>query len=378
MYLEKLVMQQSTTIVPRYYSSLVVVVLVFLCARISMSTGSSTTEFTSSNTNSVTLIGNKNNHDHVDSVDNIPPVKGITMVFSDIDGTLLHYPSQISKTSSSNSLSNKKNNNNKNRILKLPPSSTGMRGIISSQTLFLIQEIRRHCYSHRHHQQSNENGTTRNNNNNTIKFILVSGMRTSTFLNRLPFLPKADAYCTEAGGRIFYPIPIDLGDNNNIKNNINYNTMLVVEPKPFDGATPDDLKPFTIIEDLEWRAKIEQVTGPYPPPTNLKELAIQNPKQVKELKERDGLLWDFARDLVGRGLVVDTKGYSACFRVNRKQQVLNNILPNEDDPMEDLFNGKIKPFEGLTSSVNLSCIDFYPTISGKKNWYVGLVGQYDD
>jgi len=35
--------------------------------------------------------------------------------------------------------------------------------------------------------------------------VLVTGARTATLLQRLPFLPAADAYVCEDGGRIFYP-----------------------------------------------------------------------------------------------------------------------------------------------------------------------------
>lgn len=35
------------------------------------------------------------------------------------------------------------------------------------------------------------------------KFVLISGARTSTIIQRLPYLPAADAVITENGGRIF-------------------------------------------------------------------------------------------------------------------------------------------------------------------------------
>ena len=38
-----------------------------------------------------------------------------------------------------------------------------------------------------------------------MKLVLVSGARAQTLLQRLPFLPAADAYVCENGGRIFYP-----------------------------------------------------------------------------------------------------------------------------------------------------------------------------
>jgi hydroxymethylpyrimidine pyrophosphatase-like HAD family hydrolase len=252
----------------------------------------------------------------------------IKIIFSDLDGTLLHYPSKIPKSLVGN------------QLLKLPPSSTGMRGIISSKTLSLIQDIRSH---------------------GRVKFVLVSGMRTSTFLNRLPYLPRADAYCTEAGGRIFYPVD-DVQESDD-------STVYMVKPRHYDGATNEQLKPFGIREDMEWRAKMEEVSGPYQSP-DLKELA-KDPSKVKALKERDGLLWDFARELEHKGFVLDTKGYSVCFRVNKKQQTTIS-----DEGFEGLLNGKIKLYEGLSSSINLSCIDVYPSASGKKNCCLYLAERF--
>ncbi len=71
-------------------------------------------------------------------------------------------------------------------LLYLPPSKTGQRGVISSKTLQLCQKLR-----HR-----------------GMPFVLVSGMRSTTLFQRLPYLPRADAYVSESGGRIFYPVDI--------------------------------------------------------------------------------------------------------------------------------------------------------------------------
>ena len=96
--------------------------------------------------------------------------------------------------------------------------------------------------------------------------------------------------------------------------------------------------------------------------------------KLPSLNERDGLLWDFARHLTEQGYVIDMKGYSACFRVNRKQQPKTMT----DDDFAKLTDGTIQPWEGLATSVNLSCVDYYPATSGKKNWYVACetVEQY--
>jgi hypothetical protein len=243
----------------------------------------------------------------------------ILMVFSDLDGTLLHYPEKIPTKSP-----------NGNKLLKLPPSSTGMRAVISSKTLAQIQEIRRQ----------------------KIKLILVSGMRTTTLMNRLPYLPRADAYCSEAGGRIFYPTTT-LSDD-----------TFPVKPQNYDGASDEDLSPFGLIEDVEWKHRMEQRCGQIGS-VSLKDIAA-NPKKLESIHERDGLLWDFARDLVSKGYVLDVNGYSASFRVNQKQQPTS---VSEDD-FEKLLDGRIPPWDGLATSINLNCVDFYPMESGKKNWYV--------
>lgn len=38
-----------------------------------------------------------------------------------------------------------------------------------------------------------------------VRLVLITGARLSTFLTRMAFLPAADAYVCENGGRIFYP-----------------------------------------------------------------------------------------------------------------------------------------------------------------------------
>ena len=38
-----------------------------------------------------------------------------------------------------------------------------------------------------------------------VKLVLITGARLSTMLTRMAFLPAADAYVCENGGRIYYP-----------------------------------------------------------------------------------------------------------------------------------------------------------------------------
>ncbi|CAJ1941091.1 unnamed protein product [Cylindrotheca closterium] len=254
------------------------------------------------------------NHNNI--IDNVSNSKvddpATLLVFSDLDGTLIHYPEYLP--------------DNDESLLKLPPSSTGMRGVVSSETLKLTQDLR----------------------TQGKKFVLVSGMRTTTLLNRLPYLPKADAYCSEAGGRIFYPTD-KLTEG-----------CFQVDPKTFEGATKEDLKPFGIVEDMDWRREMEKYTGEF----DLDGSSFENIESFESTpaENRVGGLWDYARDLQKKGYVIDIRGYSSCFRLNKMKQTQIS-----DKDFQRLINKKVLAKNGLATSVNLSCIDIYPAISGKKN-----------
>ncbi len=236
--------------------------------------------------------------------------KKIEIVFSDVDGTLVHFPENLDEL------------NENHKIIKLPTSSTGMRGVISSRTMELCQDLR-----------------SRN-----VKLILVSGMRTSTLIKRLPFLPRADAYACEAGGRIFYPVDIDQ----------NYDGI-VIAPQTYEGISQQNIQPYGLKEDMEWRTKMSM------PEAAGSDGYINDDNNIAE---RDGLLWKFANSLIEKGFTIDHKGYSSCFRVNKKQQIKSKV---SDKDFDDFVSNTIIP-KGLASSVNLGCVDFYPSLSGKKNW----------
>lgn len=276
----------------------------------SLTGGSSTTHNELVNLGSITS----------DSMSNEEP----NIIFSDVDGTLVHYPHQV------DSLSEDENN----RMLFLPPSSTGMKGVISSKTLQLCQAFRR---------------------NPNSKLILISGMRTQTFIKRLPFLPKADAYATEAGGRIFYPVT-----------NLHNYTGSTIQPEPFDDATDEDLVAFGLVEDMEWRSRMsrDDAAGLDGYMGDSMDMFLNKTRgtNVIPLEERKGNLWNFAKELYSQGFVIDHKGYASCFRINWNQQ--NKVSKEDFDSLSTLDVS----MNGLGTSVNLGCIDFYPIDSGKKNW----------
>jgi hypothetical protein len=252
----------------------------------------------------------------VDHTDTASTLAVIPIVFSDIDGTILHYPDEKSSCAVEQEPGN--------RLLELPPSSTGMVGVLSSRTLVQCRELRRLG----------------------VKFVLISGMRSSTLMKRLPFLPKADAYCCEAGGRIFVPS----------------SSGYKVTPVRFDGADEEDLKPFFLREDMEWRSGMEEITAAGKDGF----VGINHNDQQEEteipLSIRQGALWQHASLLMEQGLVLDTKGYATCFRVNRKQQTSESLF--------ELFLMKhaVACPPEFSSSTNLGCVDVYPSGSGKLNW----------
>ena len=252
----------------------------------------------------------------------------MNFVFSDVDGTLVHYP-----TNENNLVGGEEG------IIHLPASSTGMRGVISSKTLKLCQDLRR---------------------KQNTKLTLVSGMRTSTLLKRLPYLPKADAYASEAGGRIFYPV-----------NDLNRYNGTVIKPIHFDGATEEEISPFGLVEDLHWRQEMSResaagndgyVGDVFDIFVNSLNEVESSSSQIKDVSNRKGSLWGLANELQKEGFVLDTKGYSCCFRVNFKQQ--SGI---SEEKFHELSLRDVTQY-GLATSVNLGCIDFYPKMSGKKNW----------
>lgn len=256
----------------------------------------------------------------------VPQVKVVTLdcnpievIFSDIDGTLVHYPKSNDALREGEARS----------LIDLPLSSTGTAGVISTRTLGLCQEIRRQG----------------------VMFVLVSGMRADTLFKRLPFLPKADAYCCEAGGRIFYPV------NDNRLGNFRVNPIQV------NGENAEDPEPFFIYEDTDWRERMEMEDAAGKDGFLGKEIdqSTRNLQPIS-LSERKGPLWKHAQTLTSLGLVVDMKGYSTCFRVNENHQVA------ESDTFNRLLKGLIDCPAGLSTSRNLGCVDFYPSVSGKKNW----------
>lgn len=205
------------------------------------------------------------------------------LILSDVDGTLVHYPSSGGSDQASGS----------GTVLTLPPSSTGLRGHISLSTLEHVQRLRSQGHA----------------------FVIVTGMRASTFFARLPWLPLCDGYAIENGGRLFWS-----------------------DPSRGTAAC--------LAEDLGWAAQH----------------AAASPPSQEEVSpaSRTGVLWDTYRRLVAAGYTCDAAGYCTQFRIKtaagdgpESEQRLRQLLA--DLPRE------------LTSAFNLGCADIYASTSGKAN-----------
>lgn len=217
----------------------------------------------------------------------------ISILFSDLDGTCVHYPGNELLTRNStignDGITLYSENGLTASILRLPPASGGSIGIISVKTLQLYAAIRALG----------------------VKVVFITGARFSTFAQRLPYLPAADAYVCESGGRIFFP-------NNDL---------------PTAAA---------IREDFTWRQQHEGATG-------------STAEDAKPPQERQGDLWEIYRKLQSDGAKVDAVSYTTAFRVRE--------LP---DGMNSKWLELLLP-PSLSTAVNLGTVDIYPSTSGKAN-----------
>eukprot|EP00887_Chlorella_sp_A99_P004966 scaffold4.g4966.t1 len=212
----------------------------------------------------------------------------LKVLFSDIDGTCAHYDVrkyvEVAAEPDGDGLwpAASLTDGRTARLLKLPPSTTGAQAVISEATLRLYAALRALG----------------------VRLVLISGARTSTLLQRLPFLPAADAYVCEGGGRVFYP-------------------------SAGSTALPTAL-PLT--EDLEWRAR-HAAAGPpgqdgLPP------------------DQRSGSLWEEYVRLQQSGLVMDASSYTTAFRVRAGAARVAEV------------QAALPP--ALAGTTNLGALDVYP------------------
>lgn len=164
-------------------------------------------------------------------------------------------------------------------VLPLPSSATGRKAVISVETLKLAAKVR-------------ASGT---------RLVLVSGTRYSTLVNRLPFLPRADAYVIENGGRIFYPKKEGGDGKAEPSEKAEASGREGEEESAVGDPTLTAHAACALEEDLKWRETMESATGP----------ASQD---AKAPEDREGSLWDLYRKAVAEGFEVDTNTYYTMIR----------------------------------------------------------------
>jgi hydroxymethylpyrimidine pyrophosphatase-like HAD family hydrolase len=243
------------------------------------------------------------------------------LLFSDIDGTCVHYQdSDEFEIEEDESLEDGRlvrvqfKNHPYSRVpssvvaMLLPPSSSGEQGIISLRTIQCYAAIR---------------ALGR-------KVVLISGCRYSTLIQRLPYLPAADAYVCESGGRIFYP----------------------------DSSIPTAVG---LKEDMEWRNHHSSVAGMSTPPQSDEKLV-----EYADSNTEWGLLtlWNLFTRLKKEGLTLDRNNYSTAFRVRIPRQRWQDAYADELD-------------DSLAYAENLGSVDIFPATSGKKNAAFYLMEKFE-
>lgn len=225
----------------------------------------------------------------------------------DLDGTIVHYQDGDTFTWTAVSgddrtvLAQFASDPRPTPALLLPPTTSGARGVISRRTIELFAALRALG----------------------VKVAFISGCRVSTLLQRLPFLPAADAYVCESGGRIFYP----------------------------DDSLPTALP---IKEDMEWRRSHTAAAAPEADHLAPLDRATCQPAAP---------LWQQYRILADAGLKLDALNYTTAFRVKVGRE-------------EWLAHHAADLLPDLAVAENLGAVDIYPVTSGKHQAAMHLMKRF--
>ncbi len=175
------------------------------------------------------------------------------VLFSDIDGTLVHHPEDfleyadiVAENRDANSATIRYKLSGEERECVTLGSLTSGRFYISKTTLELISQLRQLG----------------------VCFVLITGARTSTYISRRPFLPEADFEFFENGGR-----KLEAG-----------------------------------VLDPTWTDRMSAATGPIADRVNILP-SLPSPE------ERSGTLWELYRLLKADGWDLDSRNYTTNFRV---------------------------------------------------------------
>lgn len=241
-------------------------------------------------------------------------VRRVRAIFSDIDGTIVHYEAVLRKQGYTLDVAD---------LAAVPdggtctfthtatgavipvrrvPSLTLGGGFISLRTLELVERLRReHC----------------------VLYCLLTGARTSTYRLRQDSgtVPLCDFGVCEGGGKLWR-----LGA---------------------DGS-------YTL--DDEWLRAFAQVTGP-----------SNQSETIADPLHRVGPLWDCYRELHARGYGLDAKSFDTAFLLDlRKGRDGFEAAADEEQLVKDLFHSTLTPKYGVTIVTNLGKGHVHPVGCNKR------------
>ncbi len=251
------------------------------------------------------------------------------IIFSDIDGTLAHYEkhfkayAKVRRSKNGKIFYEDKTTKIVRECIALPTLTSGD-AYISQRTLELIGKIRSHG----------------------VLFALISGARTTTFIQRMKMLPEVDIAIAENGGKIY-----ERKDGDMLKNVASLLDCLSMTAPKQSGRRA---KRVSLKLDKDWIKTFEKITGEIP--------------SNKPPEKRNGVLWNTYKKLKDQGYKVDAKGYDTAFRVHLEESVNKSL-----DQIQSIIQNFPKT---ITVRKNLGKIDFYPTLSGKGNAVKFILKRY--
>lgn len=230
--------------------------------------------------------------------------RAVKAVFTDLDGTLVHYPAELSAYSTvvaedaaAGTATLEYTATGARVPCRVLPSLTGGVSYISLRTLALAARLRAAG----------------------VVLTIITGARASTYAARRPALPEADYEFFENGGR-----------------------------KLAKGAV-----------DPAWTDRFADALGEVPAGVDE---GTMMPPALPPPEDRPGRLWELARELRADGWAVDARDYAANFRVDVRKSPGKSAA----DLSAALAAPRLAD-AALASSFNLGKADVYPAGSGKAN-----------
>jgi hypothetical protein len=179
----------------------------------------------------------------------------VEVLFSDLDGTLVHYPddfgeyaSIVAEDDDAKTATVRYNETGETRGCVVLSSMTGGKAYLSTNTVALLRQLR----------------------GLGVVFVIITGARTSTYVRRRPLLPPAEFEFFENGGR-----------------------------KLAAGSL-----------DPDWTDSFAEQVGP------IAERVELLPADLPAPAERAGSLWGLYREMAADGWCVDARDYTTNFRVD--------------------------------------------------------------